>query len=647
MGAQFFSPLFGGITNTPPTMEYPQLYNSWSRCADSGGLVPSLHDCTSRRAQVNLSYSASGPDMFGLVTSILQEPSEQEPVTEWNSLSRLFPPLWTLDLENNGRCSRPFPTKVLDSGKLANLVDARSPCEVHLEKAFSTELLNGKLGDLRVTGTWPAPSHAVTPSSDEVLKAPDPEGKVFTCDGFRQQPSFAPERSYEKKKVDAGKGNLSSSQPKSISSTNFYGECQETGATGAVLGAGEAGGSSSRFIQLPNPAVDRIWDPAVQENRVSAERCAYESPQSPCFLGPTFEQENSLPEGVDAKLHKNYLQSCPNNMGIVFDNIESRTPAYPPQDSSNNLSLNPGQPHKNSSYGGDRCLESRTLNPAAASYVTYRRQKQINPLSCASSAQHATDQPFPSQVASGKKGMLLVGTDAARRSAFSSCKENLKPHNPVGCSRGNVRAPTQEYLGEISANVSSGGLSQRPSANKSAKCCRFDSLPYRGRAGERTGEKERWRKANGIPHTASVGPDWAQLDALRRRQNEANLSDFINPSFLPLFPVVPGYTKIPNFPAFHPPCFSPSANASFPPLPLSELVGLHYDDFPHLSPFISDLFCGNVAAPDPAFSPRLSHYRCARSRGGPAHELHVHLEECYEQWKALERERKKVTGVVL
>ncbi|KAL8164793.1 UNVERIFIED_CONTAM: hypothetical protein K2H54_006883, partial [Gekko kuhli] len=82
MSAQLFSPLFGGITNTPPDVEAPQLYCSWSTCADDTSAVASLQDYTKKRAQINLSYSGSGPDMFGLVSSILEEPNKQEPVTD-------------------------------------------------------------------------------------------------------------------------------------------------------------------------------------------------------------------------------------------------------------------------------------------------------------------------------------------------------------------------------------------------------------------------------------------------------------------------------------------------------------------------------------------------------------------------------------
>ncbi|KAK2509565.1 hypothetical protein MC885_020299, partial [Smutsia gigantea] len=75
-------------------------------------------------------------------------------------------------------------------------------------------------------------------------------------------------------------------------------------------------------------------------------------------------------------------------------------------------------------------------------------------------------------------------------------------------------------------------------------------------------------------------------------------------------------------------------------VPLLESYDLFsYDDLSHLYPYINDLIYGDNCFS--GFMPTSGFQRPIKTRSGPASELHTRLEECYEQWRALEKERKK------
>ncbi|KAM6957154.1 meiosis-specific coiled-coil domain-containing protein MEIOC [Aplochiton taeniatus] len=69
-------------------------------------------------------------------------------------------------------------------------------------------------------------------------------------------------------------------------------------------------------------------------------------------------------------------------------------------------------------------------------------------------------------------------------------------------------------------------------------------------------------------------------------------------------------------------------------------------EFTPFNPYLGDTVGSGGEGLYPGMASVLRSPRMMRSRGGPLSQLHFHLEECYEHWRSLEKERKK-TEVIL
>ncbi|KAM6189954.1 meiosis-specific coiled-coil domain-containing protein MEIOC isoform 1-T1 [Sarcoramphus papa] len=68
------------------------------------------------------------------------------------------------------------------------------------------------------------------------------------------------------------------------------------------------------------------------------------------------------------------------------------------------------------------------------------------------------------------------------------------------------------------------------------------------------------------------------------------------------------------------------------------------NDLKRFYPYFNDKMYGDTSFS--GFVPAFGFQRQVKTRSGPASELHVRLEECYEQWRALEKERKKTESAL-
>ncbi|KAM9094071.1 meiosis-specific coiled-coil domain-containing protein MEIOC isoform X1 [Sarcophilus harrisii] len=673
MDTQLFSPLLGEIANTPP-LESSGLYSNWSVYGDDTSPPTAFQDYTNKRAQINLSYSKNGPDTFGLVSSILEEPNNSEPVTDWNSLSRLLPPTWTPTFDGN-YSGYPLKNSVED---FPNFIETQNFNQGHFQTSPDIENLQSAFDDLRLVESWLSPSDYSNQLPDNIFKSSYVDNSTFKASTVIQPKGFPLQNAeFSQSETNYKKMKLNNDYEKNCSDLNSYFQSKYKDDAGIQKESWTPDRANEKVMKintqeqvkcsndLDSPGAESyIFHesqllPKISEDMIPPQQVQLSIPSPLCFVNQPFSEGN-LSTVVNRKSQETSSLNDPSNFNFMSsfeDNgcqfpINSREIPLKPLDYD--MSISAALPNGNcqSFFREHVWVDGNMLNPLPVANSAF-----VKPI--VSSCQPSSGVPVlsggtpihqplisPSYYPqtppvpffrTEERLQIPNGVHNGLRFPNPDIK-NQKPNIQTGCFPHDPLAPKDHHYCKIPAHLSSSCMSQHSAASEP---------PDRYRIRKKQNLDDRKRKRNLIPQPSYAGQNRQQFNVFRKKQEKSsvNVSDFVNPSFLPAFPLVSELKQNPNFTPFNPPPpFMPTANFTFPPsaFPFSELVDVfHYRDFNNLNPFASDLFCREVTPPCFAFPPPFNKYRPPRNRSGPANELHAQLDECCEQWRALEKERKK------
>ncbi|XP_058878967.1 meiosis-specific coiled-coil domain-containing protein MEIOC-like isoform X2 [Acipenser ruthenus] len=678
MDTQLFpSASLSGINSSTSSRDTALLCNSWSVFADD--VNPSLPDSSGHRAQVNLSYSGNGPDLFGLVSSILEDPNGSEHLSDWNSSSKLFP---SWPVETSDYLGHPAKA-MLDCNGSSDMTGANDFYQETFQTTPENQIETQYQGfqGLNLVESWLSTVKKDTDMSS--LQSPlftkrsSPEDPIYKSNSFVQRDDFgchenesdpcvrnSNKGSYKKGLPDFSTyafHNSSNSNKTRVQREWNMDRCRDKHGPTDQAGfpkdhdctpAGDSWGKMSQRKQHPHYFK-------------GYEDCSVHQPQkklfhqSPNYFGQKHPKVyGSMNWKTDSDLTLNLHDGYPLNR-ISCDQVHLNpidVHSLPTDFTQSVTTMLQNGDYLHLAKSCQVWSEGELLSPTGKSNSRYRKHN-----STANSPQASSSSGTPTQLSLGSIPQPPYYYSPTSPVPSSSRQDRRPKTGDVGPGSWHGNS-SSENLG---LNKCSSHSRQDHSAAKENRCNnQAGSFPgswappslnspcnepdrffrYRNKPGQETRDDRSSGRKNWFPQPHRYGgPNRNQYNNYRRKQDQdgSNVSDFVNSQFVPPLPfMMPDLKQNPNFSQFGPHTGKFPVPASRFPFPdLMDL--LHYEDFSHLGPFVNEMFYGDVPPPYFGFPAPFNKIRPMRNRSGPANELHTQLEMCYEQWRALEKERKK------
>uniref|UniRef100_K7DZB1 Meiosis-specific coiled-coil domain-containing protein MEIOC-like n=2 Tax=Monodelphis domestica TaxID=13616 RepID=K7DZB1_MONDO len=677
MDSQLFSPFLGEITDTPP-LESSSLYPNWSIYGDDISPPTAFQDCTNKRAQINLSYSGNGPDMFGLASSTLEEPNSPEPFTDWNSLASLLPPTWTPNFGSDGDYSGPPLKNSVED--FPDFIETQNFNQEYFQTSPEMENLQSGFDDLRLVESWTSPSDHSNQLPENIFKSTYLENSAFKTNPVIQPKGFPLQNAeFSQGETNYEKMKLNNDYDKNCADLNSYFQSRYKNSTSIQKESWKPEIANEKIMKMnlqeqmkysndvgslaadPYRFHESCLLPKRNEGVIPSQPIQLSVPPPLCFINQPFSKEN-----LSAVVNGKSQETSPASNFKFMDNFEDNgcqlpinAKEIPLKPLDYNLSINTALQNGNcqSFFREHIWVDGNVLSPIPTANSSFVKpitsgsqvSSGVSALSGSSPMHQSVFSPSyypqtPPIPFFRKEGRLQMPNGVPNGLRFpNSDTENQKPNIQMGHFPHDPSAIKDHHSCKIPAHLSSSFLLHQNTASEFSE--RYQKLCKKQNLANSNRDDKKGRK-NLIPQPSYIGQNRQQFNIFQKKQEKSsvNMSDFINPSFLPAFPLVSEIKQNPNFTPFNLSPFVSAANFPFPPstFPFSELVDVfHYGDFNNLNPVVSDLFRREVTPPYFAFPPPFNKYRPPRNRSGPANELHIQLEECYEQWRALEKERKK------